>query len=225
MGRFIQAFAFAMILLGLAATPARAGLIISAGDVTLAPGGTGTMAFTIKSTSNDTLSQFGLELKITTVGATTMQFTSTQPVPYTNANYVFAGQSFLSDHGSIPFWNVSNPPIPFVTVLGGDMDDSHKGYVTIPGTASGLHSYLATVQFHVPQGATPGDQFQLSLLSNPHFTYFDDKNGKALSYSFSGPGGMVSVGNVPEPSSLLMLALSSSIGLLHCYRRGRKRYQ
>ena len=93
MNRSIQAFAFAIILLGLTATRARADLAISLSNVSLAPGGTGTMDITVTSKSSDTLSAFGLELLITPVGHPTslVQFTTAQLDPYGNSNYVFAG--------------------------------------------------------------------------------------------------------------------------------------
>src|SRR6185437_14400111 len=135
---------------------------ITASDVTVAPGGTGTMDFTITSNSNDTLSQFGLELNISLVGATTslLQFTSSQPDPYGNSNYEFSGESSQSDLG-LPLWGVPySTNYPLDTIVGGDSDDgSTLGYVTIPGTAGGAYSYLGTVQFQSAPGATQGDQF------------------------------------------------------------------
>jgi hypothetical protein len=77
--RSIQAFAFAIILLGLTATRARAGVIITLDDVTVAPGGTGTMdiAVTSDSVPGDTLSLFSLTLQITQMPGTTSFLTFT----------------------------------------------------------------------------------------------------------------------------------------------------
>jgi len=212
-----------MILLGLTATGARAGVIITASDVMLAPGGTGTMDFSIASNSNDTLSQFGLGLNITPVGSATslLQFTSSQTDPYSNPNYVFSGNSFGSDFNT-PFWF---PPTTTTTandtISGADSDDN--AFLNYPSITGSL--YLATVQFQAAPGATVGDQFQISLVANPVFTYFDDGNGNILSYSSSSNGGVVTISSaIPEPASLTLLAISSVMGLL-CYRlrqtRGR----
>ena len=214
MNRSIQAFAFAIILLGLTATRARAGAIITLDDVTVAPGGMGTMDITVTSDSSDTLSAFGLELQITPVSAASvLQFTTSQPDPYGNSNYVFYNESFNADNGSIPFWNVSSPPSPFLTILGGDSDDSNQGYVSIPSTPGGSRTYLATVQFQAPQGATQGDTFQISLVNDPNFTYFAyDQNYDLLNYTSTG--GTVMISSVPEPSSLTVVALCGLSGLL-----------
>jgi len=218
--RSIQALAFAFILLGLTATRARAGLVIALSDVTLAPGNTGTMDITVTSNSSDTLSAFGLELQIVPVGtpASVLQFTTAQPDPYGNANYVFYNESTNADLG-IPFWIVPlSPPSPFVTLRGGDSDDgSTLGYVTIPATAGGPNSFLAAVQFRAAPGAKPGDEFQMSLVSDPAHTYFDDQNGAPLTYTSAG--GVVTIGStVPEPSALTMMALACLSGLLCCLR-------
>ncbi len=124
MKQIIKSFAIAMTLSGLAATNARADVVISAtpAPVIVSPGGTGLMSFFITTDNSDTLSQFQLELEITPVGApsSVLQFTQTQPDPFNAATYVFAGQSFF-EANSIPFWNVSNPPNPFTTIIGGDL--------------------------------------------------------------------------------------------------------
>jgi hypothetical protein len=221
--RLNRSFAFAMVLLGLTATHAQASLVISMSNVNVAPGNIGSMEIDVSSTSSDTLSAFGLELQISGVNMPTsvLQFTTSQPDPYSNPNYVFAGQSFNADNGPIPFWTVSTPPNPFVTIFGGDLNDSLQGYVTIPATVGGPYSYLANIQFQAPVGATLGDQFQVSLVSNPSFTYFDDQNSNPLTIK-SVSGGLVTIAaSVPEPASLTMMAFAGLSGLL-CFGRARR---
>ena len=216
MNRLIQAFAFAIILLGLTATPARADLAISLSNTTVAPGGTGTMDITVTSNSSDTLSAFGLELLITPVGTPTslLQFTSSQPDFSGNPNYVFVGESALGP----AFWSTP-PAYPNDTIFGGDINSSGQGYVTITGTP-----LLATVQFQAPPGATPGDMFQISLGNDRNFTYFQyDQNPLDLLKYTSTPG-TVTIGTsvaVPEPSTLPIVVLCGLSGLLWCYWRGR----
>ncbi|MGO8747149.1 MAG: PEP-CTERM sorting domain-containing protein [Thermoguttaceae bacterium] len=221
--RLLLLASFLCLVMGV---PAQANVTITASDVDLAPGGTGTMDFTITSDPGgtlDTLSDFGLELLITPAPTSTslLQFTTAQSNPYGNPNYVFAGESFGSDL-DLAFWSKpSKTNYPADTIYGGDLDDGLTlGYVTIPSTAGGLYSYLATVQFQAPQGANVGDQFQISLVNDPNYTYFDDQNGNPINYSPSLAGGLVSV--VPEPSTL---AVFSGLAVMWplMVRRRRKR--
>jgi len=218
--RLIKAFVFAIILLGLTASGARAELAISVGSSTVAPDGIGTVDITITPNHGHTLSDFGLELQITPVGATSfLQFTSSQPDPYGNSNYVFYNQS-LKQLLDLPFWSVpSSPPSPLVSITGGD--SSSLGYVFIP---KGSTEYLATVQFEAAPGATVGDKFTISLVNDPGQTYFDNKNGQPLYYT-STPGTVMVVSAVPEPSSSTVVLLSGLSGLLWCYWRGRRHRQ
>jgi len=214
--RLIRAFTFAMILAGLMASGARADLAINLSTVTLVANNTGIMDISATSSSGFTLSQFGLELLITSVGSpiTQLQFASPQPDPgfiFGNPNYVFAGQSFGAVNG-LPFWGVPTPGYAPVDIVGGDavasIFGSPPGSVSIPG---GSTAYLATVDFYVPQG-TQLNQFQVSLVNGPN-TFFDDQNGNPLPYTTG----------VPEPSSLTVVVLSGLSGLVWCYWRGRKR--
>ncbi len=213
MSRLIQALAAAIVLLGLTATGARADLTIDLSTITPGAGNTGTMDISATTSSGFTLSQFGLELAITSIGSpmTQLQFSSPQPDSafiYSNPNYVFSGQSFNVANGNLPFWNLPTPGFAPVDILGGD-SVATGGYVSISG---GSTAYLATVQFYIPQG-TQLDQFQVSLVNGPN-TYFLDQNGSPLPYTTG----------VPEPSSLAVVALSGLGGFVWCrWRRGRQK--
>ncbi len=224
--RFITSFALTLLVIGSATARVHADLTISLSDVTVAPGSMGTMDFTVSSNNSDTLSAFSLELLITPVGtpSSLLQFTSSQSDPYGNANYVFNSGSFGSDNG-VPFWSGPQETYyPSDTITGGDMSDAFLGYVTLPTPpdSSGALSYLASVQFLAPEGAMQGDQFQVSLVSDPNFTYFDDQFGNPLMYSSAMAGGLVTVSSVPEPSSLALLAIPGACGGLLWCRRGRR---
>jgi hypothetical protein len=221
--RSLKVISCAAVLFGLSAGQARADLSISLQDVSLAPGGIGTMDISVTSNNSDTLSAFGLELLITpSAGSTSLlQFTAAQSDPYGDPNYVFLGTSFYSDN-SLPFWFAPyETNYPSDTISGGDADDgTTPGFTTIPAAPGGPDTFLATVQFQAPVGATPGDQFQISLVSDANFTYFDDQSGNPLTIA-SVSGGLVTISAVPEPTSLSMLAFSSLIGIV--WQRARRR--
>jgi hypothetical protein len=123
---------------------------------------------------------------------------------------VFYGQSSL---GAL-FWG---PPFQTNyandTITGGDMAATNG--VVIPSTPGGPLSLLASVQFVIPAGAQL-NQFQVSLVNDPHFTYFLDPNGNPLPLAPTG---------VPEPSSLAVVALSVLSGLVWSCARRRARAQ
>lgn len=176
------------ILLALAA-PARADLVITGGAATVSAGGTGTVDFTIQSTSGDMLSAFGLQLQITVqTGGSFLQFTGSQPSPYTNPNYVFAGDSFGQTF-PLPFWySPTTTTTPNDTIVGGDSTNSGNAY-TVSSTGTGPGSYLATVQFQAPGGAAVGDSWSIALVPSSGAgngnTYFSDQNGNPINFTSS----------------------------------------
>jgi hypothetical protein len=211
--RSIQHLALALLFLGLMSTRARADFIF---DVTIPASGTGTLGFTITSNDNTTLSAFGLGLMISPTSSGFPYFPTTQPTPYDDPNYVFAGESAMSP---LPFWFTYPAGDEFpTTVNGGDIDASSLGYVTITTQYD-----LATVMFQVTPAGAP-EQVQITLVSDPGFTYFDDLNNNPLNYTASMVGGVVNinVSAVPEPSSLALAGISSLAGLL-VYGRSRRR--
>ena len=207
-----------MILLGVTATSAYADLSITLSNETIGPDAIGTMNIYASSNAGDQLNYFNLELLITTIGSPTslLEFTTSQADFSTNPDYVFYNNS--SNDGA--FWR---PPYTTNTlndtISGGDTDsaDSGNGYVTLPTT----NVLIAQVQFQAAPGATPGNQFQVSLVSDPSFTTFQDPNSNAFNYTVNADGGVVTIGAVPEPASSTMWAISILCGLLW-HRRHRK---
>jgi hypothetical protein len=96
-----------------------------------------------------------------------------------------------------------------------------SGFVTL---TPGQTYLLAQVQFSVPVGANPTDEFNISLNTSPSgVTEFDDQNGSAL--SFTSTPALVTLAAVPEPSGLILgmmgvagvlaLAQSRAVGKAH----------
>ena len=223
MSRSITSLASVLFMLGIMATHARADLSFMLSDATINPGGIATVDVSVMSSTPYTLSDFSLGLQIMPDGTPTsfLQFSTgmSQPsAPFGNSNYVFAGQSF-DQNTMTPFYSD-----PYATayqgdsITGGDTDYTPQqgfGYVSIGTAGMTSTTFVAQVQFFAPAGATPGDEFQIMVLTTSPFTEFDDPGGNALSIS-SGPstGGFVTVGAaVPEPSSLV-ITLTGLGGLL-----------
>jgi hypothetical protein len=234
MSRFIQLSALTLILLGLTTSNVRADLTITLDNVTIAPGGNGSMNISVTSNDGDTLSSFGLELQIIPQGmpSALLQFSMSQADPYGNPNYVFYGQSSNASQMPVsPFWSTpSDTQYPGDTITGGDGQVNYlnnpPGYVTLGSMIGTPFTYLAAVQFFDP-GGMPGETFQVSLVNDPNFTYLDDKNGNPLTIDFDHGvnGGQVTISNsvvaaTPEPATMTM-AIVSLGGLLGygCSRR------
>ena len=150
--------------------PTRADLVIVGGNASVSPGGTGSIDFTISSTTGlDQLSSFGVELQITPLTGNSLTVaihSPPSPDPYfCRSNYVFAGQS-LGQNLAIPFWG---PPSSTTTnndtITGGDMIDpsvNPSGFVTIPATPGNF--LLTSVQFQAANGASLGDAFSIAIV-------------------------------------------------------------
>ena len=236
--RLIPGFFAFILLLGLTATHARADLTITATDANVTPGGTGTMDFSISSTSltGDMLQFIQLELQITQVSGTSLlQFSpgADQPVPYNSSSYVFYQNSSDASF-SLPFWgNPTTTTAANDTISGGDIALSP---VTLSTTSGSF--LLATVQFQAQATATFGDTFTIGLvpLNNPTpdqsqqpSTYFEDQNGTQIAYT-STPGTVMISSSlltiVPEPASTITgltgAALFTAYGLLRLRRSRRQ---
>ncbi len=227
MNRVIQRFTLALILLGVSTTHAwgdLTDLTLTLGSTTVTAGGTGTIDINIVTNDSSMLSAFNIELLITPTHGTTsfLEFTTAQPDPTSNSNYVFSGGVSFAGNNMVPvFFPPTGTNYPNDTITGGDLYDPAPGSVLLSPAVGDPRSYLATVEFQAAPGATVGDAFQISVVTDPGQTYFDDAAGNPLSYS--SDIGLVTVGpSVPEPSSLTLMAVSGLGGLLWRWRRGRR---
>jgi hypothetical protein len=121
-----------VVVLGLA-RPAAADLIVTISGSTVPAGGAGFVDVFIESDDllfGDPLSSFGFEFRITTGGATRLEFVDPQADPQlTDPNYVFFGDSAASNT-PFPVGTVSMTSVPNDTFIGGDFTDS-GGDVTV----------------------------------------------------------------------------------------------
>ena len=105
------------------ASSAQATLIVKVNDAIITAGSTGFVDVTIESDSlvfGDLLQQFGIEFRITTGGATRLEFFNPQPDPQlTDPTYVFFGDS-TDVNFPLPFGAVSTTVVPNDTFIGGD---------------------------------------------------------------------------------------------------------
>jgi len=205
--------------------PARADFIVSVSDVTLSPGTTGFVDVTISSDqpAGDLLSTFGFEFRITTTGATRLEFFSPQPDPQlSDPGYVFFGNSFAATN-ALPIGNVLTTLVPNDTFSGGD---SESNFADVNITSSKLLArLLITTMTTLPPAVS--DTFQVSL--EPTNTFFFDSNFNAI--SFSTIPGTVAIQQpatiVPEPTSgnawLVMLSLLTAVYFRSMRRAGARR--
>jgi hypothetical protein len=193
-----------------ALTPsARANYLITIGNLTLAPGGTGTLNVNIDSTApaGNNLDTFGFEFQITTSSPRLLEFTSSQPNPYSNSAYVFFGNSLNQGPPVFALGTVSSMGAPSNTYTGGD------GTVTGSVHIGATNELLCQLSVTAATGAlspVAGDTFSINLVPNAN-TFFSVGGTGTPSSSTSGT---VTIGSasVPEPASLLLSGLAMLVG-------------
>jgi hypothetical protein len=190
-----------------AVSRARADLVITIGDLTLAPGGAGTIDVTITSdaTPVDTLDSFGFEFRITGTGPTRLEFTATQPDPFalTNPDYVFLGSSSDQQNG-LTLGSVSTTTVPNDTYIGGDQTGVGGSAVSIVGTKLIAQLSVTTVTSLPPMA---GDSFTITLVPGIN----TDFSSGGSSIGFTSRPGTVLVSAVPEPRSIHLLCLGGLV--------------
>ena len=205
---------------------ARADLIITGGTASVAAGSTGSVDFTVSSTTGtDTLSSFNVQLLITTLsGGSLLQFTTAQPDPFGRSNYVFAGNSGDANNG-LSFWAApSTSPTGTLndTITGGDFTNNGTG-VTISQTPTSL---LMAVQFQAAAGAAAGDMYSIALVpssgGSTGQTFFSNPSANLNYTSTAAVVTLTAPASTPEPSSFALTGLASLGFMLYRRRNSRK---
>jgi len=237
--RRLWVLCLAFLLAGFA-VPARADLIISIGNASVAQGGTGTVDVLLTSTAGsqapDLINNYAFQLQITNNGVdnTQLAFSANQDFGYIsnssfNPAYLFLGNSFDAAPPSSPVGSPGQTVYPNDTFTGAD-----STYSGNPVSLSSGNTYLlASLTVTTLTGASPlvGDAFTISLVptSNTFFDNFDFNSGSELTATpFTSTSGTVNIvaAAVPEPSSivtgltaLLILAGVHAVRHVPCRRR------
>ena len=224
----------------LACSPAaRAGVIISVGNVSMAAGSSGWVPVYLSSDPGTTtnLASTNFEFRITTTGSSRLEFTNSpepasDPTFSSGSNYLFSTNSGDQTFG-IPLGNVSEVSVPNDTFIGGDFYLG-AGDVSVPATSPILTDNLLLADLPVTTltslAPVAGDTFIVSLvplassaIGNPTGlegnTGFADSGGDF--YSFISSPGIVTIipaAVVPEPASFGLM-LAGAIGMLSVHRR------
>jgi hypothetical protein len=203
--------------------PSRADLVVSIGNLTVAPGGVGTTDVTVSSSDGHpvSLELFGFDLRISKVsGPGRLEFTPTQTDPFSSSNYVFYHDSAdNTPPGQTTLGTVSTTSAPHDTYIGSDItNDGSNISVTSPRLLAHLTFTSATA---LP--AMLGSTFQVSLI--PDFsTFFQyDFATTPMSDSYTFVGGLIMIGSVPEPSSLILAMIGGVPVLIAVARKGLRR--
>jgi hypothetical protein len=211
--------------------PASADLVVSVGDLVLAPGGTGALDVTIRSDApgGDLVGGVGFQFLITTTGPTRLSFAAVQPdSQLTDPDYIFYGDSLAHDTMS-PVGTVSGTNVPGDTFTGLDFTTDGAD-VTLTGSRL-LARLAVTAATAFPP--VSGNLFTVSLVplanASPSLsdqTLFTDT---ALTHliPYTSQSGTVTISAVsaPEPSGLVLAAsllpCLAGFGLVRAIRRRR----
>lgn len=201
----------------LATDMAHAGLLVSIGSTTIAPGATGSIDVTIESDADlgDLLSLVGFEFRISTGGPTQLDFSSPQAdLQLADASYVFFGDSLAGAFP--PVGAVSGTIAPNDTFSGGDATFSGSD-VSVGATTRILVRLDFTTKTVLPP--VPGDSFSVELIRGPS-TSFQDSEFRDVVYQATA--GTVTIG-VPEPSGTVLVLCGLACLMLHRASTGRRR--
>ncbi|MBI2826981.1 MAG: hypothetical protein HYX69_20080 [Planctomycetia bacterium] len=185
---------------------ASAALLLTIGNAAILPGGTGFVDVTVASDnpSGDKVAFTSFEFRITSAGATRLEFINPQTDSGTGlSNYIFFGNSVATLFP--PLGNVSTKSAPSDTLIGGDSTNNGAD-VTIAGP-----TLMARLDLSAATALPPanGDHFTIQLVPSLD-TGFLDSQLNPVRYSPEGASGTVTIG-VPEPASwaLSLLALAT----------------
>jgi hypothetical protein len=211
-----------MLAVGICGTTpsARGALQVTIGNLSLAPGATGTLDVDINSTSpsGDDLDTFGFEFRITTSRPTLLEFTPVQPDPYGNSSYVFFNNSLNQGPPSFPLGTVSSVGAQSNTYIGGDGTVTGSAHI---GAANKLLLQLRVTAATGTLSPVLGDTFTISLISGANTSFTLD----GVNVPFTSSPGTVTIAApaaAPEPSSLVALCtgvLAGASGWLLTRRR------
>jgi hypothetical protein len=211
--QFILGLAFC-----LTCADAQANYLVTVGSILLPTGSNGYVPVYISSDSGDSLASTNFEFRITTAGATRLEFggspNPTGDPTFSNSAYVFFGNS--ADYiNSFPLGVASQSIVPADTFVGGDGTNDFSN-VTVPGSNVLLAELQVTAATALPPGV--GDTFTINLMPSTDSglnglngnTGFADNNGTF--YSFGSMSGNVTI--VPEPTSWVLGLIGLSAILL-----------
>jgi len=201
----VAVLALAAILCGPAA---RADLVVTIDDGTVAVNGSGFVNVWIESTdpSGEDLFSYSLEFQITAspsnTGLNDLQFSDPQSGDFlTDSDYVFAG---VSESAGPP---ISAPSVVGTTLFAGDNVNTTPGSnVLVTQTKKLLIRLELSAQLLALE---PGDSYSVTLLNTGFtgFTRFVDVTTGPAPVSFRSVSGLVTITAVPEPATMLLVVM------------------
>jgi hypothetical protein len=213
----------------------QADLVVDILDATISAGGTGSADVMISSTTGtDNLAAYAIDFNITQAGGTTtsLEFINpsdpanvaaqaNQAALLSNANYVFGANGGTADATNV---GSTGPATTYSAVDFAPTNTSgDQQSVIVPKT----QSLLAHLDFTTATGSPPhaGDSFTIS--ANPASpSFFDQTLDFNNPIPFTVHAGTVNItpgsAEVPEPSSLMLLAVGLGAGWYRATQRSRK---
>lgn len=221
---------FLFALTAFTSLPVDAGIIVSVQPAFIVAGGFGYVDVRISSNNNDALTSFGYKFQITPItglnpGDLTFRPDWNSLDPLNTAN-----QSNSEQNAPDYVLGIDTNPAVFsasllspTLLIGGDSASSGADTTLFPGDY-----LLARLELqHITPNAVlaVGSTFQVSLITDPDFTFFYDNTGllampDPIPFSYtSTPGTITITAAVPEPASFLFL---TAVGGSWIFARSRR---
>lgn len=187
--------------------PCRAGLVIEAPTITAAPGSSGSFDVLITSTGG-TFSVAADDVELSLTGLSGVSFTGVSIA--TATPYIYGANSATTEGSTFSY-----STFPGTTFETFDFLVPSGAQTIAPGATFGL----VDVQYSVAANATPGASGALTFGPD---TSLSDASGANVAFTTSGGSFAISNSTVPEPSTLILMAMGTVAAAWHG-TRGRRR--
>jgi hypothetical protein len=184
--------------------PCRADLVIEAPAITVDPGTSGSFDVLITSTGG-TFDVAGDTIELSLTGLSGVTFTGVLPQANPPNSYIFVDPA-STQGGTFSFDTFPNTQF--------DVFDSEFGPLGFRAINSGDFFGVVNVQYSVAASAVPGATGTLTIGPD---TSLSDSTGAGISFTSQAGFITIAASTVPEPSSVLMLAIG--FAGVYCFRK------
>lgn len=198
-GHFALKLLAGLLAVALCPTSAKASFVMSIGNYHQTSPLAGTFEVTLSNTDNTTYNVAGFNFQLMLPNSSGVQFTGASTATVAH-DYIFNGTGSATVDPGFMF---SYDPFPNTSFTASDTEFTYPSIAVAPGSSFGLGLVSYNISPNAPAGTVPISFVALG-------TGLSDADGNAISFTTSGGSIQVHPASVPEPSSFLMLTISTA---------------